>query len=158
MRNNKSLIIILSMLVVTSTILATNFSSPSFGQKKANNNDNGEDLGGSNDNELGSLSGDLGSFKYIKKFDSDGNYIAGWGSKGTGEGQFLHAHGIGVDRSSGDVYVSDAENYNIQKFDSNGNFITSWGSEGTGEGQFSVPESIAVDSSGNVYVADQGNF
>ena len=37
--------------------------------------------------------------------------------KGTGPGQFLHAHGITVDLN-GNVYVSDAEKCNIQKFDS----------------------------------------
>ena len=36
-------------------------------------------------------------------------------------------------------------------------FVRTWGSEGTGDGQFKYPEGIAIDSSGNVYVADNGN-
>ncbi len=37
-------------------------------------------------------------FTQIKKFDSDGNYIAGYGPKGASDGQFLHIHGIAVDK------------------------------------------------------------
>ena len=37
-------------------------------------------------------------------------------------------------------------------------FITKWGSNGTADGQFSSPAGVAVDSSGNVYVADNGNY
>src|SRR5919112_3094853 len=48
-------------------------------------------------------------FKSIKKFDSNGKFITSWGSEGTGDGQFLHAHGIDID-SSDNVYVSDDDN------------------------------------------------
>ena len=37
-------------------------------------------------------------------------------------------------------------------------FVKSWGSSGSGDGQFSHPHCVAVDSSGNVYVADSGNY
>jgi len=36
-------------------------------------------------------------------------------------------------------------------------FVAKWGKLGTEDGNFSSPNGIAVDSSGNVYVADQGN-
>jgi DNA-binding beta-propeller fold protein YncE len=44
-----------------------------------------------------------------------------WGSKGSGEGQFSHPHGIDVD-SSGNVYVADQDKDSniIQKFMSGG--------------------------------------
>ena len=98
----------------------------------------------------------LPGFHAVKKFDSNGTLVGVWGTKGTGDGQFLHAHGIGTD-SKGNVYVSDAERCDIQKFDSNGTFITKWGSLGTGPSKFLEPESIAVDANGNVFVADYGN-
>jgi tripartite motif-containing protein 71 len=138
MRNSTSALIVLPIVIIAlvSIILTTNFSSSSFGQKETN--------------------ATAGGFDHIKKFDSNGKLITSWGSTGSGDGQFLHAHGIGLD-SAGNVYVSDAENYNIQKFDSNGKFITKWGSRGSGDGQFLTPESIDVDSNGNVFVVDFKN-
>jgi DNA-binding beta-propeller fold protein YncE len=92
----------------------------------------------------------------VQKFDSNGNFITMWGSKGSGEGQINGIQGIDVD-SSGNVYVADSRNNRIQKFDSNGNFITMWGSKGSGEGQLNGPEAPAVDSSGYVYICDTKN-
>ena len=86
------------------------------------------------DNPMESLSlpnNDIGldpyvsEFHFIKKFDREGNLVDSWGTVGSGDGQFLHAHGITVDLQD-NVYVSDGENCNIQKFDSYGNFITKW--------------------------------
>ena len=88
---------------------------------------------------VGPVTNDLPGFHYVKKFDSNGTLITAWGIKGTGPGQFLHAHGITVD-ADGYVYVSDAEKCNIQKFDSEGNFIKAWGTKGKGPGQFLQPE------------------
>src|SRR5919197_2539796 len=103
----------------------------------------------------------------VYKFDNNGKFILGWGSRGSGPGQFYHAHGIAID-SSGNVYVSDQGNFqsevshpdaipHISKFTADGKFITKWGSQGTGDGQFTRVEDMAIDSSGNVYVAELGN-
>src|SRR5919107_504089 len=135
MKINKSVIVILTIVLVTSALLTT-IPSFSFGQKETDTH--------------------AGSFDHIKVFDSNGKLISSWGPTGSGDGQFLHAHGIGLD-SAGNVYVSDAENTNIQKFDSNGKFITKWGSKGSGDGQFIGPWGVAIDSAGNVYVSDQQN-
>ena len=72
-------------------------------------------------------------FHFIKKFDKEGNLISSFGTVGSQDGQFLHAHGITID-SEDNVYVSDAENCNIQKFDKDGKFITKWGTKGKGPG------------------------
>ena len=39
----------------------------------------------------------------------DGNFVTSWGVKGTGEGDFLHPHGIAVD-PQGFVYVTNVTN------------------------------------------------
>ena len=75
---------------------------------------------------------------------------------GTGDGQFRSPCDVAVD-SSGNVYVSDMQNYRIQKFDSEGGFLTKWGWCGSGDGAFHFPLGIAIDSSGNVSVADNNN-
>jgi DNA-binding beta-propeller fold protein YncE len=93
----------------------------------------------------------------IQKFTSTGTFIMKWGSKGSGNGQFIGPYGIDVD-STGNVYVADWGNNRVQKFTSTGTFVTKWGSSGSGDGQFNKPHGVAVDSDGNVYVADLGNY
>jgi DNA-binding beta-propeller fold protein YncE len=78
------------------------------------------------------------------------------GSYGSGNGQFVLPSGVAVD-SSGNVYVTDADNNRVRKFDSYGRYLTQLGSKGSGPGQFLGPFGIALDSSDNVYVTDSGN-
>src|ERR1035438_9531665 len=93
----------------------------------------------------------------VVKFDGNGNYLAQWGSYGSGNGQFSDPTGIAVD-SSNNVYVVDGANDRVEKFDGNGSYLTQWGAYGSSNGQFYGPMGIAVDSSGNfIYVADYGN-
>jgi len=69
----------------------------------------------------------------VQKIDSNGKFIAKWGSEGSREGQFSNVTlGIDVDPSD-HVYVIDKEGANIQKFDSNGNFVAKWVGEGDGD-------------------------
>jgi sugar lactone lactonase YvrE len=79
-----------------------------------------------------------------------------WGSKGSGEGQFIENHGIDID-SKGNIYVVDTRNYRIQKFSPDGTFLTQWGSKGCGPDQFLVVHDLKVDSSDNIYISDSGN-
>jgi streptogramin lyase len=162
--NLKLFAVLLSLVLIFSSLSILNFQSiysqSSEVAKSLNcedNNDQSEyvsNVASENKPEgVGPVTNDLPGFHYVKKFDSNGTLISAWGTKGTGPGQFLHAHGITVD-SGGNVYVSDAEKCNIQKFDSEGNFITMWGTRGTDPGQFLQPESMAVDSKGNVFVVD----
>ena len=91
------------------------------------------------------------------KLDDKFNSLLVWGSHGTGNGEFDHPHGIGVD-SSGNVYVNELTVPRIQKFDSNGTFIKQWGSEGTDPGQFTLGlEHLFVDPQDNVWQVDGRN-
>jgi len=61
----------------------------------------------------------------VVKFTHDGKYIAEWGSRGKGPGQFELPHNVVVD-AQGRVYVTDRENRRIEVFDADGKFLAEW--------------------------------
>jgi peptidylamidoglycolate lyase len=61
----------------------------------------------------------------VIKFDKEGRFLAEWGRKGTGPGEFNLPHAIAVD-SKGLVYVADRENRRIQVFTPMGQYVTEW--------------------------------
>jgi len=77
--------------------------------------------------------------------------------------KFDFPFGIAVN-SAGVMYVADRQNSVIRKITPNGSVTTFAGStSGFADGpdsaaQFSSPQAVAVDVSGNIYVADSGNF
>ncbi|MGN6815148.1 MAG: hypothetical protein ACTHK3_03570 [Solirubrobacterales bacterium] len=85
-------------------------------------------------------------------------YSFSFGTRGSGNGQFIRPSGVAVD-SSGNVWVVDTGNGRVEKFNSKGEFLCKFGSGGTGTGQFSWWEGagIAADASGDVWVADSQN-
>ena len=97
---------------------------------------------------------DLGNAR-VQKFDSSGNFLFEWGSRGTEPGKFGHPSGIAI---SGEfVFVVDNRNNNVQKFDLNGNFITEWGEFGINNGSFKSPRGITISDDQSVFVVDSGN-
>ena len=96
----------------------------------------------------------------IQTFTSDGIFIAQWGTKGIGDGEFNFGAwplaGAAVD-DSGNVYVTDTLNERIQKFTGSGVYVTQWGTSRTADGQYQRPAGVAVDAGGNVYVTDYYN-
>jgi sugar lactone lactonase YvrE len=88
------------------------------------------------------------------------------GQDGIGTGaSFDKPLGIAID-ASGTLYVADSGNDTIRKVSLSGNVTTLAGlatkfgnTDGTGStARFSNPTGVAVDASGNVFVADSGNF
>jgi DNA-binding beta-propeller fold protein YncE len=61
----------------------------------------------------------------ILKFNSKGDFISQWGSRGAEPGQFAVAHSIDIDEND-QVYVADRENFRVQIFDTEGNFQDEW--------------------------------
>ena len=98
---------------------------------------------------------DLGNAR-IQKFDSYGNFIIEWGSKGTNSGEF--GHPMGIASTNEFVFVVDNRNHNIQKFDLDGNFILKWGGFGSDNGYFKSPRGITVSDDKFVYVVDSGTI
>ena len=103
-------------------------------------------------------------------------YLTSFGSLGAGALQFEYAESAAV-ASNGNLWVADTSNNRIEELSSTGSFIETigWGVSngkneaeictskcqagipGSGERQFSRPRGIAVNSSGDVYVAEEGN-
>jgi len=107
----------------------------------------------------------------IRKVTPDGviSTLAGSGSAdyadGTGTAaSFNGPFGVAVD-AVGNVFVADTYNHRIRKITVDGIVSTLAGNgdsdfaDGTGtEARFSYPTGVAVDASGNVYVAEIGNY
>jgi hypothetical protein len=97
----------------------------------------------------------------IQKFDKDGTYILQWGTYGFGNGQFMFAMGIGIDKND-NVYVSDGHwevNYptpsRVQKFDSQGGFIMKYENYEPGQpDSLWGPGGIDFDKDGFIYIVD----
>jgi sugar lactone lactonase YvrE len=58
----------------------------------------------------------------VAKYDSNGDWVKSWGSKGTGPGQFNTPHSIAIDRDD-NIYVGDRGNHRVQVFDTEGTFL-----------------------------------
>jgi streptogramin lyase len=115
-------------------------------------------------NQPGGVTTDRDGFVYvadtynhrIQKFTTDGQFVAKWGSEGSGEGELLFPTDVAVD-NNGFVYVAEWNNHRIQKFTTGGQFVSKWEDGGSGGGELLEPSSIAADNRGFVYVADWGN-
>ncbi len=83
-------------------------------------------------------------------------FVAAWGERGSGPGQFRDPTGIAV--TDTEVFVSDARNARIQVFDLDGNFKRQFGVKGKGEtpGELGRPMNLAIAGE-ELYVADYWN-
>ena len=82
----------------------------------------------------------------VVKFDSSGNYVTAWGTRGDQEGQFNGVHAVATD-ANGRVYVADRNNDRVQIFDSSGVHLDTWGG-------LSFPNDILITVDQEVWVAD----
>ena len=84
-------------------------------------------------------------------------YLATWGQRGSGPGQFDGLRDIAVDPASGFLYVAEANNHRIQILNESGWYSGSWGTYGDGAGQLNHPSALAISGDRRIYVLDQGN-
>jgi hypothetical protein len=89
----------------------------------------------------------------IQAFDAQGNFIAAYGSFGSGPGQFNNPQGLAVDEA-GNVLLADSGNNRLQVLSFNG---ASFGFLRSISGSFNSPTGVATYGSNRIIVADTGN-
>ena len=81
-------------------------------------------------------------------------FVAAWGEKGDGPGQFNDPTGIAI--AGNEVFVADSRNGRIQVFDFDGNFKRQFGAPGKGMGALGRPMNLKI-AKGELYVAEYWN-
>ena len=56
--------------------------------------------------------------------------------------------------AAGNIYVADANQYNVKKYSRSGDLLLTIGGKGTQAGKFTRPLAITLDKQGDIYVAD----
>jgi len=93
----------------------------------------------------------------IQKFSPDGKFIAKWGSKGTGDGQFLLPLGLDFD-SHNNIHVVDRSAGRVQEFFSNGSYVAQILINKTDlEESTPILEDIELDKFDKKYLTDRAN-
>jgi hypothetical protein len=82
----------------------------------------------------------------VARFSPTGDFIAEWGRRGSGPGEFEDPHGIAFD-SQGRLFVADRINNRIQIFTQEGEFLEQWT-------QYGRPSGIFIDGHDAMYVTD----
>jgi len=84
----------------------------------------------------------------VSVFNSNGQFLRKFGSKGNGNGQLSGPYGLGL-LSNGNIAVCECNNLRFSIFDSQGNFVRH-----ICAGQLSNPWHLFVDSDDNILVAN----
>ena len=93
----------------------------------------------------------------VSVFSPSGGKLRSFGTKGSGQGQFVQPRGVAID-GEGNILVADCDNHRIQKFTAEGQFLTAVGTKGSGPLQFNEVRDIAINTSNRrVYVVDKNN-
>ena len=99
----------------------------------------------------------VSSLHCVKKFTIDGQFIASFGSRGSGRLQFNTPWAIAYNDTNNKVYVCDTLNHCVTILNTDLTFHGSFGRKGSDPGEFNRPHSVTVDLKGNVLVADYCN-
>jgi YD repeat-containing protein len=93
----------------------------------------------------------------VEELNEKGEYVAMFGTKGTGSGELDEPVGIAINPTNGNVSVTSSGNGRVETFTSGGSFLYQFGSEGSGNGQLKGPAGISINSSGDLYLSDTAN-
>jgi DNA-binding beta-propeller fold protein YncE len=91
----------------------------------------------------------------VEVFDTEGNYVRGFGEQGNTPGTFARPKGIAVD-SDGHIYVADDEFNNFQIFTPEGKPLMAVGSFGQQPGQFTLLTALVFDKNNRLFATDGG--
>jgi DNA-binding beta-propeller fold protein YncE len=91
----------------------------------------------------------------IEWFDSGMHMKSSFGSRGSGNGQFMNPWDATI--ANGVLYVTDEQLNRVQAFDLSGNYLGQFGSTGIAPYQLQAPSGIASDAAGRLYIADATN-
>ena len=86
-------------------------------------------------------------------YRADGTRVFGWGTRGSGDGEFNYPTHLALDRL-GTLLVTDALNFRVQAFDRDGHFLWRMGEHGDGSGNVASPKGVAADNIGHLYLVD----
>jgi hypothetical protein len=75
------------------------------------------------------------------------------GATGTGQGQFLKAWDVAVDRATGEIYVVDTSNHKVEVFTKSGVWLRDFEMSERGVNLLENPYGIALDSKDGAYVS-----
>lgn len=140
----KKIILIIS-LIAFSLFNQLDSTGIKISEKKDNIEDSIQIISNPNEPVFGEIIFDLEEDLRIGK-ESNENYL------------FNKIQDVQVDLS-GNIYVSDMNNFRIQKFDKNGKYLQTIGRWGQGPGEFEQPTIIRIDNmSGNFFVKDYVYF
>jgi DNA-binding beta-propeller fold protein YncE len=93
----------------------------------------------------------------VQELSSSGQFIAAYGSKGSGEVQFNEPTGLAVNQSTGNVYVGDCGNHRVEELNSSGKYVRSFSTASGEPNHLGCMTGVKIDSFGNVWVADTEN-
>ncbi len=82
----------------------------------------------------------------IMHFDPSGNFVGQWFGNDVGQGKFEQTHGLGVDPTTGDVWIGDREQYRIVIYSADGKFLRTLQMR-------NLVCAIAFDKQGNPWIA-----
>jgi len=89
----------------------------------------------------------------LQVFTPDGMFVRLWG-----DAMFQHIHDVGIDPTTGELFVGDYELDTVRRFSPTGELLATYGGTGRGPGLYDGVWGISTDSEGNVYVADTFNY
>lgn len=101
----------------------------------------------------------------VALFDTDGNLITKWGTRGKADDQFDIAHGV-VIGADGTVYVSDTQNSRVKAYKQDGTMLWKSGvsseasksAEASGQPVFQLPSGMTIDGKGRLVLVDPFEF